>query len=128
MISPTAKSPGLATGWSFPFTPAEVAERFPEVGSVSWRPSNTKGIVQWGTDDEVLVYLTWFPGISRPQPILTLRAIPSQRRAAVRQWIEQDVVPELRAWLESLPTRSASWLEHQHLVSWKWRSASDPPL
>jgi hypothetical protein len=117
--------PDLSDGWSFPLTSAEVDDYFPQVGFVSWRTTNSKQPAEWGTTSEVLFNLSWHPGISRPQPIITIRSVPSVHQAEVRNWIDQVVAPELRAWLEALPTRSSAWFEHAHVVSWKWPPAAD---
>jgi hypothetical protein len=122
-VRTTRTKPDLSDGWSFPLTPAEVDDYFAQVGFVSWRTTNSKQTGEWGTTPEVLFNLSWHPGISRPQPILTIRALPSPHQAEVRDWIDHVVAPELRAWLEALPTRSTTWLEHAHVVSWKWQPA-----
>lgn len=101
----TTTKPDPSGGWSFPLTSAEVDDYFPQVGFVSWRTTNAKQIAEWGITSEVLFNLSWHPGLSRPQPILTIRAVPSPHQAEVRSWIDQVVAPELRAWLEALPTQ-----------------------
>ena len=125
-MSPTHVIPDLTDGWSYPITPAEVEEYFPNVGHVSWR-TGSKQEGPFGTHDEVVILLSWHPRISRPQPILTVRAVRTCRRVEVRTWIDDVVISEARAWLESLSSRSDSWRERAHTLRWTWRLEMDPP-
>jgi hypothetical protein len=125
MMRSTDDAPELADGWSFPITPDEVGDYFPDVGSILWRKARSKRTIDWSKRNEVLLFLSWHPRIARPQPILMVRAIPSCRHAEVRKWIGDVVALESRAWLEALPTQSAAWRERSHVVSWHWRPAME---
>lgn len=60
-----------------------------------------------------------------PPAILTVSAVPSANRVAIRNWIANEVEPESRAWMESLASRSATWLDAQHNVCWLWKPELD---
>jgi hypothetical protein len=124
MMGSMHEKPELADGWSYPFTSTEAEEYFPKVGHVSWRTAPNQDAV-FGANDEVLIILSWHPRISRPQPILTVRAVRTCRQAEVRTWIDEVFVPEAREWLDSLPHRNDSWRELAHTVRWKWRLATE---
>lgn len=55
-----------------------------------------------------------------PQPVLTVWAVPSEHRMAVRRWIKQTVAPEASDWLGALGTRSPVWQDMPHSVAWNW--------
>jgi hypothetical protein len=126
MRGSTHEKPELADGWSYPITSFEAEAYFPNVGHVSGRAAPNQDAV-FGAKDEVLIILSWHPRISRPQPILTVRAVRTCRRDEVRTWIDEVVAPQAREWLESLPDRNNSWRERAHTMRWKWRIATSAP-
>lgn len=56
-----------------------------------------------------------------PPSTLYVAAVPSVHRAAIRRWIENDVATESRAWMDSLTSRSATWLDAEQRIAWLWK-------
>jgi hypothetical protein len=107
----------LPNGWSYPIEASETAELFPGVGHVYWngRPANWQS-----AHAQDAFWLSWSPRSAMPQPVLTVWALPSARRAAVRRWIKQTVEPEASQWLRALDTRGQVWRDTSHSVAWSW--------
>jgi hypothetical protein len=113
----------LPGGWSHPVRPSEVAEIFPGSGHVSWngRPAG------WQNSAERPVFwLTWEPRAAMPQPVLTVWAVPSEDRAAIRRWIEETAAPQAGRWLLALESRSPTWRDTRQSQAWSWKPAVIP--
>lgn len=104
----------LPAGWSHPVKPLEITEIFPGVGHVTWngRPANWRS-----AQARSAFWLDWSP---LPQPVLTLWAVPSAERAAVRRWMQDTVAPQAADWLRALDTRSPVWRDTRHSVTWSY--------
>lgn len=111
--------PKLPKGWSWPVKPSDVDEQFPGVGHVNWV---TGALNKKRTPT---LYLTWQPRTAMPEAGLTISAVPSTDRAAIRLWIMDVVAPEARSWLTALETRSPTWLDQWHMESWCWQASEE---
>src|SRR5580658_1875185 len=49
------------------------------------------------------------PRSAVPQPVMTVRALPSADRAAIRAWIDATVMDSLRAWPRAAETAPQTW-------------------
>jgi len=49
-----------------------------------------------------------------PQPVLTVWAVPSPDRAAIRAWISATAVTSMRAWLQAAGTAPRTWRDAEH--------------
>lgn len=52
------------------------------------------------------------------QPVLTVFAVPSDERAAVRDWVDSTAGREVSAWLEAIEAQSPVWLDAKHHRVW----------
>ncbi len=112
----------LPRGWSHPIKSSEIAASLPAGGSVTWngRPQG------WQTAEERLVFwMAWSPRTAMPQPVMTVWAVPSRDRAAVRAWIDAVAMPEMQAWVRFLHSAHETWLGSDHMTVWRWRGDSD---
>ena len=108
----------LPAGWSRPIKPSEVTQTFPGIGHVYWNGRPTT----WRDNTaQPVIWLTWDPRTAMPQPILTVWAVPSANRAAIRQWIQQAVAPQATRWLLALESRSPTWRDTRQSKTWTWR-------
>jgi hypothetical protein len=107
----------LPAGWSHPIKASEIAGIFPGVGHVTWngRPANWQA-----AQTRSAFWLDWSPKSAVPQPVLTVWAVPSSDRAAVRRWIQQTVALEAGEWLRALDTRSPVWRDAHNSVTWSY--------
>ena len=110
--------PELPRGWSYPVKPSEIETLFPGVGHVYWWGWSRKRAAAKGNPTRL--FLRWSPRSAMPQPGLTIVAVPSQYRQAVRAWIETQVAPAAKRWLAGLDTNSPTWLDDPHVMTWTW--------
>jgi hypothetical protein len=120
--------PKLPKGWSFPIKPSEVEQYVPGVGHVYWVRAVEK-LQDWSARDQNFLYLDWQPRTAMPASIFTIASVPSEFRAEIRKWIHEVVGPEATAWMQALESRSSTWLDSGHRISWTWRRdpIADPP-
>jgi len=107
----------LPIGWSRPIKPSEVIEIFPGIGHAYW---NGRPATWQNSTAQPVFWLGWTPRTAMPQPLLTVWAVPSQNRAAIRQWTQQTVAPEASGWLLALESRSPTWRDTPHSKAWNW--------
>jgi hypothetical protein len=100
-----------------PMKPSEVTETFPGIGHVYW---NGPPATWRDTTAQPVIWLTWAPRTAMAQPVLTVWAVPSGNRAAIRQWINQAVAPEATRWLLALESRSPTCRDTRHSKTWNW--------
>ena len=101
----------LPRGWSHPLKPGETAALLPGPGSVSWngRPQD------WQAPPFRRVFrLERSPRSMMPQPVLTVWAVPSPDRAAIRARISATAVTSMRAWLQAAGTAPRIWRDAEH--------------
>lgn len=116
--------PGLPKGWSFPIESSDVEEYFPGVGYTNWVPS-TAGLKDWVPRHPPCLSVAREPRTAVPRYVLTVRAGPSEHRAGIRKWIDEEVGLEARAWMQALESQSPAWLNHGHGMHWFWHPESD---
>jgi hypothetical protein len=107
----------LPRGWSHPLKPGEVAACFPGMGSVTWngRPQDWKAAAF-----RRVFRLEWSPRSAMPQPVLTVWAVPSADRAAIRAWIGATAMASMRAWLQAAEAAPQTWRDAEHNAAWHW--------
>jgi hypothetical protein len=107
----------LPQGWSYPLKPGEISVALPGVGSVTWngRPRGWQAAV-----GRPVFWLRWEPRSAMPQPVLTVWAVPSADRAAIRRWIDATAMDSLRAWLRAAETAPQTWRDATHDTTWDW--------
>jgi len=112
----TASRRRLPRGWSHPLKPGEIAALLPGVGSVSWngRAQDWQAPLPPGIPPE------WSPRSMMPQPVLTVWAVPSPDRAAIRAWISATAMTSTRAWLQAAGTSPQTWRDAEHNTAWNW--------
>lgn len=110
----------LPRGWSHPLKPGEIAASLPGVGSVTWngRPQGWQA-----TATRPVMWLWWSPGSAIPQPVLTVWAVPSADRAAIRQWLGTTALASMRAWLQAAGAAPPTWRDAEHMATWHWPGA-----
>jgi hypothetical protein len=110
----------LPRGWSHPMKPGEIAASLPGVGSVTWngRPQGWQAAAT-----RPVFWLWWSPGSAMPQPVLTVWAVPSADRAAIRQWIGTTAMASIRAWLQAAEAAPQTWEDAEHMATWHWPGA-----
>jgi hypothetical protein len=113
--------PKLPKGWSYPIKPSEVEKHFPGVGHVYWGWGSYK-LRDWKVEERPCFLLTWQPRTAMPMLILTVAAVPSDKRARIRAWVEAVVAPQAQEWLRALKDRSPTWLDGKHQKTWTWRA------
>ena len=108
----------LPAGWSRPVKPSEISQTFPGAGHVYWNgpPATSRDATA-----RPVIWLSWEPRSAMPQPGLTVWAVPSANRAAIRQWINQTVAPQATRWLLALESRSPVWRDTRHWKTWNWK-------
>ena len=114
--------PELPSGWSWPIKPSEVESFFPGVGQVYWWGWSRKRAAANGNPTKL--FLRWSPRSATPQPGLTLVAVPSQYRQAIRAWVETYVAPAAQRWLAELENQSPTWLDSNLVAEWTWKPDS----
>ena len=62
-----------------------------------------------------------------PQPVLTVWAVPSGERAAIRAWIGATAMAAMRAWLEAAEAAPETWRDAEHHAGWHWTAAAATP-
>lgn len=65
-------------------------------------------------------WLDWSPRSALPQPALTVWAVPSGQRDAIRRWIHQTVAAEAGDCLHRLSTRTPVWRDRHQRITWSW--------
>ena len=114
----------LPRGWPHPLEPGEIAALLPGLGSVSWngRPQD------WQAPPFRRVFrLEWSPRSMMPQPVLTVWAVPSPDRAAIRAWISATAVTSMRAWLQAAGTAPRTWRDAEHNAGTAHQDAAPVP-
>src|SRR5690349_18525887 len=64
--------------------------------------------------------LEWNPRSAMPQPVLTVWAVPSADRAAIRAWIGATAMASMRAWLQAAEAAPQTWRDAEHNAAWHW--------
>ena len=100
--------------------PSEVTASFPSVGSVTWngRPQGWQK-----TAERPVFWLHWSPRTALAQPVLTVWAVPSTDRGAIRAWAELTAAPSMQAWLKALAAASETWRDREHGAVWEWENS-----
>lgn len=114
--------PELPRGWSFPIEASEVSTYFPGVERVVWSADMTT-LKEWIEIGRRCLRISWEPTTAEPLLTLTIWAVPTEHRIEVRKWIDDEVGPESRAWMQSLDVRDSAWLRHGHAFHWFWHPA-----
>jgi hypothetical protein len=88
------------------------------VGSVTWngRPQGWQAAAA-----RLVFWLMWNPRSAMPQPVLTVWAVPSADRAAIRAWIGTTAMASMRAWLQAAQAAPETWRDAEHIATWYWQ-------
>jgi hypothetical protein len=114
----------LPAGWSRPVKPSEVADLFPMAGSVVWNgPPQT---VRRAAGQPV-VWLTWSAISAQPQPVLTLWAVPSGSRQAIRRWVRSVVAEQAVTWFAATVNADDVSRASNHSRQWTWTANLPTP-
>jgi len=73
-----------------------------------------------------VVWLAWSPVSAVAQPVLTLWAVPSELRQAVRRWVHDDVSARAATWFANVVCVSEVSRSMRHDTTWSWRGESLP--
>jgi hypothetical protein len=113
------QKPKLPRGLSWPLSAKEVEQRFPEAASVRWERSTLHH------DGPIIVLRgSWNPTSQMPQPVLTIRSVPSQDRHAIHTELSAVLGEEAARWFADVEGRPETWRSEQQYVQWEW----SPPL
>jgi hypothetical protein len=55
-----------------------------------------------------------------PQPVLTVWAVPSADRAAIRAWIGMTAMPAMCAWVQAAEQAPQTWKDEKQGAAWNW--------
>jgi hypothetical protein len=100
----------------------EVASLFPTVGTTTWngQPRDWRN-----AHSRRVLWLRWSPRSAQAQPVLTIWAVPSNERVAIRAWIESFAAIEVQQWLADADTGSPTGRDVQHDQTWAWSPSAE---
>jgi hypothetical protein len=109
--------PSLPPGWSWPLKSSEMATVFPGAGHVT-RNGRPRG---WQSDrPQPLVRVVWDPRSWIDQPMLTISAVPSRHRHALRGMVLGRVAAEVSDWTGAASSQGEGWQILDHSIRWLW--------
>lgn len=59
-----------------------------------------------------------------PQPVLTIRAVPSRYREAIRVVLDDSMADAIATWLAGVSQRPETWLSERQYTHWTWMPPS----
>ena len=113
------KRPKLPRGWSWPLTATEVVHQFPAATQDRWVGGDTRG----STQAFFVLGGTWLPPTpTAPTPRLwvTIHAVPSAARQAVRADLASSLGIEVETWFAQIANQPPTWRSEQHSIAWRW--------
>lgn len=115
--------PKLPQGWSWPLTATEIEQRFPGVARTTWslgRLGPFRGTFYVATGE-------WSPRSMAATPGLTVHAIPSEHRRAIREALTGHLGEQIAEWFADIPHRPETWLSENQGAAWRWQPTGGDP-
>jgi hypothetical protein len=118
IIARMKKKDRLPDGWAWPLKSSEISIWFQEIDLVYWQP--VRRPKQWPTLGSSIVTVNWLSRDRAYRLGVHIRAVESDLRASIHDWLIELVLPEARKWLDELPRRPETWRDQAHTIAWKW--------
>jgi hypothetical protein len=112
--------PKLPRDWSWPISATEREDRLPDAAAVDWE----MGTLRQFEGAHIVFRARWDPTSKVPQPVLTIRAVPSCHRSAIREAFDESMAEAVATWLGGVSERPATWLSETHYTHWTWTPPS----